>query len=448
MQIGKYLTRQRTVLLQGTTKEAVLREMVGALCEEDPRRDSDEILQALMEREKMLSSRIAPRVALPHAVLPAYGEPIVALGYSEAGVPWDSPGGETVNLVILSLCGRSYGKEHVTMLAEIANTLRSPSALERIEAADTAEELYDILQEPAAPARPPADAETLAMCRAMMHHAESVAEEMQASAVMVMADTGADPGFLRDRSSEVPLLVVTNETAAPPPQFVEPDHLLVVPGYGLAREHRVRLAFLFALAGDLVESGDRVVCLSGESKGEALNVLEVVDVGREFDVLLALRSELESGDISPHVFYRVLQIASKLAREGREGKPVGTIFIIGDYQNVRQHCYQLVINPFRGYPENERNILDPGLEETIKEFSRVDGASLVRGDGVIMSMGAYIQPEDAAQALQSGLGARHAAAMAVTMSTRAISVVISESTRRISIFQQGNLLLALDRAQQ
>ncbi len=446
MPIMKYLTRGRTLVLEATTKEAVLQEMVGVLCEDDPDLDYDTVLQALKEREQMLSSRIAARVALPHAMLPDYGEPIVALGYSPEGVPWDSPGDEPVNLVIMSVCGRARGKEHVTMLADIANTLRDPTVLDRIGEAETADQVYDILQAPTVPTQVRGDSRSRQICLSMMQHAEAVAKETGATAVMVMADAELDLGFLREHRGEVPLLLVTNGTGAPTPEGTEPDNLLEVPGYGLARAHRVKLAFLFALSGGLVEEDDTVVCLSGGSDSGMLNVLEVIEVRREFDILLSLRSELEAGDISRHVFHRVLQLAATIAREGREGKPIGTIFIVGDYQNVRRHCYQMVINPFRGYPENQRNILDPGLEETIKEFARVDGACLIRGDGIVMSVGTYVQPEDAARALQSGLGTRHAAAKAITMTTRAISIVISESTRRISIFQHGEILVTLDRA--
>ena len=55
--------------------------------------------------------------------------------------------------------------------------------------------------------------------------------------------------------------------------------------------------------------------------------------------------------------------------------------------------HQLVINPFHGYPEAERNVLDPRLEETIKEFSAIDGAFIIRGDGVILSAGRYLAPQ-------------------------------------------------------
>ena len=92
---------------------------------------------------------------------------------------------------------------------------------------------------------------------------------------------------------------------------------------------------------------------------------------------------------------------------------VGTTFVIGDYDRVLPYCRQMVINPFRGYRDEEKSILDPSLGETVKEFSTIDGAFILRGDGVIMSAGTFLRPEKGAVSLPSGLGARHAAAAAL-----------------------------------
>ena len=74
-----------------------------------------------------------------------------------------------------------------------------------------------------------------------------------------------------------------------------------------------------------------------------------------------------------------------------------------------------MINPFHGYPESERNILDPRLEETIKEFSAIDGAFIVRGDGVILAAGRYLAPRGKLDPpLPHGLGTRHEAAASIT----------------------------------
>jgi diadenylate cyclase len=124
---------------------------------------------------------------------------------------------------------------------------------------------------------------------------------------------------------------------------------------------------------------------------------------------------------------------------------VGTIFVIGDYDKVVKYCRQMVINPFRGYREEEKNLLDPSLGETLKEFSTIDGAFIIRGDGTIMSAGTFLKPEKTTVSLQSGLGARHGAAAGLTAITGAMAVVVSQSTGAVSLFKAGELVMVLEK---
>ena len=89
--------------------------------------------------------------------------------------------------------------------------------------------------------------------------------------------------------------------------------------------------------------------------------------------------------------------------------------------------------------------MDPFLEETVKEFATIRGAFVIRGDGVFMSAGVFLKPEKVAAELLAGLGARHTAAAAITATTAAVSVVISQSTGVVSVFRNGKRILALEK---
>jgi DNA integrity scanning protein DisA with diadenylate cyclase activity len=96
---------------------------------------------------------------------------------------------------------------------------------------------------------------------------------------------------------------------------------------------------------------------------------------------------------------------------------------------------QLILNPFRGHPEEERNIMDRGLEETIKELATIDGAFVVRGDGVVESCGVLLKTAGQEEfQLPQGLGARHHAAAGITSVTRATAVTVSESTGNVMAY--------------
>lgn len=445
MPLSEYITRSRTLVLQAITKEGALKELVAALCRDDSELDQAEVLRAIVDREQSVSSRIGSEVALPHALVPGYHKQMLAAGYCPAGIAWDSPSEPPVTLVVMSLSGDDQAGDHIRMLAELARSLRDPAIMGRMSSAASAEQIYEILRGPLeVTSSVAADGRKLHVSRSLVSHALAMVKEAHADALMILVGDAANLDVLEEKELSVPLILVTDDSNVIRGQT--DGAVLEVPLRGLRRTHRVKLAFLFALSHGLIDKGDTVICLSGDSSIGMLHAMDIVDVAEEFNVLLSLRAQLKSSDISEHVLDRVLQVAAALAREGREGTPVGAIFVLGDYDSVQRRCHQLVMNPFRGYPENERSVLDPSLEETIKEFSRIDGAFLIRGDGVIMSVGSYIQTEKPSESLESGLGARHAAAMAITMTTRAMSIVISESTRRISLFKQGRLILALDQA--
>ena len=168
-------------------------------------------------------------------------------------------------------------------------------------------------------------------------------------------------------------------------------------------------------------------------------------MGAEFELFEADGVEEIPSHVRTEVFERVLDLAISLGVEGREGRPVGTIFVLGDTDEVLRHSEQLILNPFRGYPEDERNILAPQLTETVKEFSTLDGAFIIREDGVIEAAGRFLRSTIPGRPLPQGLGARHKSAAAVTAATSAVAIAISESTGNVTIFEKGKILFEIEK---
>jgi diadenylate cyclase len=150
--------------------------------------------------------------------------------------------------------------------------------------------------------------------------------------------------------------------------------------------------------------------------------------------------------VRPAVMLRLLSLAIEIASEGREAHPVGTMFVVGDTRNVERQSQQLVLNPFHGYSRKLRNVLDPSLAETIKEFALIDGAFIVQGDGIVLSAGTYLTPKSTPSNLPSGLGARHQTAAAITAHTLAMAITVSQSTGTVTVFRNGSVVFSLERA--
>jgi len=283
--------------------------------------------------------------------------------------------------------------------------------------------------------------------KSLVAHVGSIIASCGARGVLVYADSLDEEGLsvLEGLGCEVFYLTKTPQQETT--QAAKGTHFIHVPDVPLSRLGQVKIAVFMASTKGFVSRGDIVVCLSGFTASGTLDTLVVTEVGSEFEMLSPLEPEEESSlESGPEVVERVLEVATTLANEGREGKHVGALFVVGDANRVLSMSKPLILNPFRGHPEEERNILDRGLEETIKELSTIDGAFIVRGDGVVESCGVLLKTAgQEAFELPRGLGARHHAAAGITAVTKATAVTVSESTGNVMVFRGGKAILEVEK---
>ena len=134
----------------------------------------------------------------------------------------------------------------------------------------------------------------------------------------------------------------------------------------------------------------------------------------------------------------------EIGREGREGKPVGTLFVVGDARKVMASSHPTGFDPVRGYNRQERDLDDPRVREGIKEIAQLDGAIIVSAEGIVLGAARYIDASAENITLPKGLGARHWAAAAITRKTKAVAVAVSESNGTVRIFQDGEVTLRIE----
>lgn len=134
----------------------------------------------------------------------------------------------------------------------------------------------------------------------------------------------------------------------------------------------------------------------------------------------------------------LIELAVELAREGREGRKVGTLFVFGDHEAVLARSRPLLLDPLHGHPAELRHIGRADLRETIKELAQLDGAFVVQEDGTFISAARYIAVELGTD-FTLGLGTRHAAGSSITSVTNAVSVVVSQSSV-VRVYAQGELM--------
>lgn len=280
----------------------------------------------------------------------------------------------------------------------------------------------------------------------MIESAIKLAKEVRAGCVLVCVDVRSELADLPDDiRKSVNFILVMAESEEMPEKLAGIAKKLDVPSVNLTRVGKIKIAIAKGIVSGLFKKGDKIVCLSGVPKFGYADSIFFIDVGREFEILTSddINDVVEA--VQPEVFNAMLNIACELAAQGRESRKVGTIFVLGDDEKVMQLSRQMIINPFKGYSEVDRNILNPELEETIKELSAIDGAFIIDANGAIVTAGRHLSAALDSKDFPPGLGSRHIAAAGITNVTKAVAMVISQSTGNVSVFKNGKLFVTIEK---
>lgn len=284
------------------------------------------------------------------------------------------------------------------------------------------------------------------IAESIIESAARIAKSVAARALMVYLDAVPDVDKLRGAVKPPTEIVFITRDARDVARArkLALNHI-EVPPFNLTRMGQIKTAAILAFSQRLLDGGDVFVFVTGVV-GQPLDCLMVMQVGQEYELFQSVDQPKLTEHVRRVVFERALTLMLELANEGREGRPVGALFVIGAYREVKPYCLQNIINPFRGYTEKERNILDDSMRDTVKEFCSIDGAFVLKGNGVIMSAGTTLRPTLAGDDLPQGLGSRHAAAAGITAATRSIALTLSESTGVVRVWRRGRMITEIEKA--
>jgi DNA integrity scanning protein DisA with diadenylate cyclase activity/mannitol/fructose-specific phosphotransferase system IIA component (Ntr-type) len=441
MRLDKYISRSRIVDLGSADLEGALVELLNLTVERFPDLNKDTLLKGLLRRESTMTTYLGLGVAMPHVRVKMGRRYILAVGRSHYGIRYDSAmESEPVRLVIMLIADEKT-RDYLQLLATLAQLFKEPEFVESLVRAPDLDSLYDRLFAGfGGLAAKPLPAMQTRVNTVMLREAGKIARGSECTGVLVFGDTFT--GRFRAPKWDLPLktiLVTRNlpEGEIRPGRF---DDTIQVRSFSNQRMAQLRSAVLVGLTRGIVTFKDRLCCLGGIAGSNQFDSIMVVDVEKEFSSLLSGHADLLPADVKPEVLERVIGVATELAVEGREGRPVGCLFVLGDSEKLATLTKPLVLNPFYGYKEEDRNILNPFMDETIKEFSSIDGAFVIRGDGVVEAAGSLIQASDYNHALPSGLGSRHAAAAAISVAADCIALVVSSSTGQVTLFRRGVMM--------
>jgi diadenylate cyclase len=213
---------------------------------------------------------------------------------------------------------------------------------------------------------------------------------------------------------------------------------------GSAVYERLTQALLESVADDILEPGATVIALYSGFEAGAIDSISVIRLDEHLGRLTVHDLRQLETMVPLDTLKMVVDLAVEVGREGREGKPVGTLFVVGDNRKTLKLCHPISFDPVRGYNRRERNLDDPRVREGIKEIAQMDGAFIVSVDGTIEAAVQYISAPAASVTLSKGLGTRHWAAAAVTKATKAIAITVSETNGTVRLFQNGEVMLRIE----
>ena len=164
--------------------------------------------------------------------------------------------------------------------------------------------------------------------------ARRIALENDAKAIVLLADTLYDFEQVKKLLDRMRVIVASYKTDVL--KAAKDLELVVVP---LSKEVETRQAqlsqaLLEAIADDQLKSGDRVVALYASFDRVELDTLSIVDLGDHLERLSARDLQKLETQVPLETLRSVVDLAVEIGREGREGKPVGTLFVVGDHRKV------------------------------------------------------------------------------------------------------------------
>lgn len=281
--------------------------------------------------------------------------------------------------------------------------------------------------------------------KAVIKCAIDIVKKIKAKHLFINGDAIEEKLLPQTFPEDLQILIVTkaeNYTSSPKHSLKK---VIKLPDLNLSRMGLVKIAVLLALSKQDIHPDDGIVFVTGNSKDSGLDTILCFHLGKESELLTGQSISEIPETILPSVFEQTLNLVIELATKGKEGKPIGTIFVLGDEEKVMQLSKQMIINPFKGYPAEERNILTPVLKETLREFSSLDGAFVISGEGEVIAAGRYLGAAMEGSELPQGLGSRHIAAAGITALTNAVAIVISESTGDVRIFRNGSIIMEIEK---
>jgi diadenylate cyclase len=281
--------------------------------------------------------------------------------------------------------------------------------------------------------------------RSFIQGAVDLSTEIGADAILVMLDGRMDYAQLAE-ATHGQSFILAADLAEELEGAAEAGFLTIVLDMDESTIYeKLTQALLESVAREWLQPGASVISVYSLFDAERFDTVSLVPLDEHLGRLTPRDLRQLETSVPLETLKGVVDVAVEIGREGREGKPVGTMFVVGDTRKVLELCQESGFDPVKGYKRNERNLNDTRVREAIKEVAQLDGAFIVAPDGTIEKACQIVETSHSdVTSVSVGLGARHWSAAAISKQTNAVAVVVSESNGTVRIFLNGVVVLRIE----
>ncbi|MDB4724370.1 DNA integrity scanning protein DisA nucleotide-binding domain protein [bacterium] len=273
--------------------------------------------------------------------------------------------------------------------------------------------------------------------------ASRLAKAEAADAIVLMIESVMDWSKLKKKIGKLQLIILAEKKEAV--RGIEEHDLahIVLDMEAAPVFEKLSHGLLEAIADELLPPGANVIAVYSGFEPSHIDSISFIELTDHLGRLTARDLRNLETKVPLETLKTVVDLALEVGREGREGKPVGTMFVVGDHRKVLEESHAAGYDLVKGYARKERSLMKARNREAVKEIAQLDGAFIISADGTVEATCRIIDTAPVQITMTTGLGSRHWAGAAISKNTKAIAVVVSESDGTVRIFQNGGVVLRI-----
>lgn len=146
IKISKYLDPQLVAFFEATSRDEAIQTLVEMIHQTGRLQDKYAFYEAIIEREKIVSTGIGMGAAIPHAKLPAYNDFFIAIGVLRKGLEWNALDGAPVRVIFMIGGPDDKQTEYLQILSSLTQAIKDEQIRKKMLTLNSAEDMIELFK--------------------------------------------------------------------------------------------------------------------------------------------------------------------------------------------------------------------------------------------------------------------------------------------------------------